>query len=78
MRQELSSRHDEDSRAALLKLADLKEKAMEQARDKWKATKRQLLEKVTTKLSSLKLKKKTISFYSDIEFGESIHGNARI
>ena len=43
---ELSSRHEEDSRAALLQLASLKDKAMEHAMGEWEAAKRQLLEKV--------------------------------
>lgn len=46
MRKELSSRHCEDSRAALVELASLKDKAMEQARERWEDSRRQLLEKV--------------------------------
>lgn len=46
----MSSRHNGDSRAALVELASLKDKAMEQASEKWEATKRQLSKKVTTEL----------------------------
>ena len=46
LRQELSSRYDGDSRAALAKLAHLKDSAMEQASKKWEKARKQLIDKV--------------------------------
>ncbi len=43
---ELSSRHEEDSRAALIELASHKDKAMEKAAEEWEKEKGQLLERV--------------------------------
>ena len=45
---ELSSRHEEDSKAALLELASQKDKAMETAMHEWEADKRKLIENVFT------------------------------
>lgn len=47
VRQELSQRHSEDSKAALSELASLKDSAMKQAKQKWEEERAILLKKVT-------------------------------
>jgi len=49
---ELSSRHEEDSKAALVELASQKDKAMECAIQEWEADKRKLIENVLYSVSS--------------------------
>lgn len=48
LRQELSQRHSEDSKAALSELASLKDGAMKQAKLEWEEEQAKLLNKVTT------------------------------
>ena len=50
LRQELSQRHSEDSKAALSELASLKDSAMKEAKQQWEEEQAKLLKKVCSPL----------------------------
>ena len=53
LRQELSQRHSEDSKAALSELASLKDSAMKKAKQHWEEERTKLLKKVDPLLLSV-------------------------
>ncbi len=53
LREELAGRHTEDSRAALSELANIKDRAMENANKRWEKEKEKLTKKVETSTHSM-------------------------
>lgn len=53
LRQELSQRHSEDSKAALSELASLKDRDMKKAKESWEEEQTKLLKEVCSTLSGL-------------------------
>ena len=80
LRQELLSRHKEDSKASLSELAQLKDRALEKARGKWEEERERLLKQVAAECSV----QGPMSLFADlfvcfgpgVRAGEEITGNA--